>query len=80
MLLYIVGKVSLRTAHLRPAAITTRYECQTTAIKEEVEKCVEKASRMKTSLVFFSGSEAVLEQIRQMTRNRCEYVVVQSKQ
>lgn len=47
------------------------YECQTNAIAEEVNKCIERARKLGAGMAFVTNSEEIAETIKKSTQNQC---------
>jgi hypothetical protein len=48
----------------------TTYECQTNALREELEKCVARAKMLNAKLVFVVPNEKLAEEVKEVTENR----------
>jgi len=71
-----VGEIRAKTKNSWDLEHITAYECQTNAIKEEIEKCVRKAERMGSSLVFVAHGGEISEKIAALTGNKYELVSI----
>ena len=65
-----VGEIKAKTKSAWDTGRTTAYECQTSAMKEEIEKCVAKEDQLNAELIFIAASSELADSIRQLTGNR----------
>jgi hypothetical protein len=70
-----VGEIRAKTKSSWDLEHITAYECQTNAIREEVEKCVAKADGLNAELIFVVASETLANSTRQLTENKHVIVV-----
>ena len=71
-----VGEIKAKTKSTWDLEHLTIYECQTNAIKEELDKCVAKSRKLNAELVFVVGSEELANQIRESTGNIYKVIVI----
>ncbi len=71
-----VGAITARTRSAWDTGSLTIYECQTNAIREELEKCVEKARMHSAQLIWVTGSGEVTNETRKLIGSACGYAVV----
>ena len=61
-----VGAIKARTRSAWDVSSLTIYECQTNAIREELEKCEEKAKRLSAKLVFVVPNDGIGVVVREV--------------
>ena len=71
-----VGEIKAKTRNAWDLKKLTIYECQTNAIKSEVDKAIVKSKRMNAELVFVVGSKELAEEIDKSTENQHASLVV----
>ena len=52
------------------------YECQERATEEDANRCEENARKFGAKLIFVAGNEKVNEELKRITKNRYEYIVM----
>lgn len=71
-----VGEIEAKTKSVWDLERLKIYECQTNAIREEVEKCAEKARALKAGLVWIVGDERVMESIKLVRGEGDGYILI----
>ena len=69
-----VGEIRSRKRNLWDLEDLTVYECQTNAIKEEIEKGVDRAKSLNARLIWVVGVDEVAEGIRDISGGDCVLV------
>ena len=65
-----VGAITARTRSAWDTGSLTIYECQTNAIREELEKCVDKAKRLNAELIYVVPSYGIETIVKENVGNR----------